>query len=98
MNKALLLVNITAILIGVSYGMHGPILPVFAKNVIGATYAELGVIGLEWLIFSRYLVSDSYRHSGGIKFLAHQIAIIQLKGSIKQHFVGFLQNKRRSKR
>jgi len=46
MNKALLLVNITAILIGVSYGMHGPILPVFAKNVIGATYAELGVIGL----------------------------------------------------
>ena len=46
MNKALLLVNITAILIGVSYGMHGPILPVFAKNVIGATYTELGVIGL----------------------------------------------------
>ncbi len=46
MNKALLLVNITAILIGVSYGMHGPILPVFAKNVIGATYAELGIIGL----------------------------------------------------
>ena len=46
MNKALLLVNITAILIGVSYGMHGPILPVFAKNVIGATYAELVVIGL----------------------------------------------------
>ena len=46
MNKALLLVNITANLIGVSYGMHGPILPVFAKNVIGATYAELGVIGL----------------------------------------------------
>ena len=46
MNKALLLVNITAILIGVSYGMHGPILPVFAKNVIGATSAELGVIGL----------------------------------------------------
>jgi len=46
MNRTLLLVNITAILIGVSYGMHGPILPVFAKNVIGATYAELGVIGL----------------------------------------------------
>ena len=26
--------------------MHGPILPVFAKNIIGATYTELGLIGL----------------------------------------------------
>lgn len=46
MKKALLLVNITGLLIGISYGIHGPILPVFAKNVIGASYAELGVIGL----------------------------------------------------
>ena len=46
MKTTLLLVNIVAILIGVSYGMHGPILPVFAKNVIGATYADLGIIGL----------------------------------------------------
>ncbi len=46
MKKALILVNIIGLLIGVSYGMHGPILPVFAKNVIGASYAELGLIGL----------------------------------------------------
>jgi len=46
MKKELLLVNITALLIGISYGMHGPLLPVFAKNVIGASYAELGIIGL----------------------------------------------------
>ncbi len=46
MKKALWLVNIIGILIGISYGMHGPILPVFAKDIIGASYAELGLIGL----------------------------------------------------
>lgn len=46
MNKTLILVNITALLIGISYGLHGPILPVFAKNVIGASYSDLGFIGL----------------------------------------------------
>ena len=46
MNKVLLLVNITGLVIGISYGLHGPILPLFAKNVIGATYSELGLIGL----------------------------------------------------
>ncbi len=46
MNKVLVLVNITGLIIGISYGLHGPILPVFAKNVIGATYSELGLIGL----------------------------------------------------
>jgi len=45
MKKALVLVNITGLLIGISYGLHGPLLPVFAKNVIGASYAELGIIG-----------------------------------------------------
>ena len=46
MNKVLILVNITGLIIGISYGLHGPILPVFAKNVIGATYSDLGLIGL----------------------------------------------------
>ena len=46
MNRILLLVNITGLIIGISYGLHGPILPIFAKNVIGATYSELGLIGL----------------------------------------------------
>ena len=45
MNRRLLLVYITGLLIGVSYGLHGPLLPIFAKNVIGASYAELGMIG-----------------------------------------------------
>ena len=46
MNRILVLVNITGLIIGISYGLHGPILPVFAKNVIGASYSELGLIGL----------------------------------------------------
>lgn len=46
MNRALILVNITGLIIGISYGLHGPILPVFAKNIIGASYSELGLIGL----------------------------------------------------
>ena len=46
MNRVLLLVNITGLIIGISYGLHGPILPIFAKNIINATYSELGLIGL----------------------------------------------------
>ena len=46
MNRNLILVNITGLIIGISYGLHGPILPIFAKNIINATYSELGLIGL----------------------------------------------------
>ena len=46
MNRTLILVNITGLIIGISYGLHGPILPLFAKNIIGASYSELGLIGL----------------------------------------------------
>ena len=46
MNRVLIFVNITGLIIGISYGLHGPILPIFAKNIIGASYSELGLIGL----------------------------------------------------
>lgn len=46
MNRTLILVNITALLIGTSYGMHNPLVPIFAKNELGASYADLGLIGL----------------------------------------------------
>lgn len=46
MNRAITLVNITALIIGISYGLHNPIVPIFAKNEIGATYIELGIIGM----------------------------------------------------
>lgn len=46
MNRTLILINIVGLLIGISYGIHNPIVPLFAKNEIGASYAELGLIGL----------------------------------------------------
>ncbi|HWP78431.1 MAG: MFS transporter [Thermoproteota archaeon] len=46
MKKTLALINITGLIMGISYGIHNPIVPVFAKNEIGASYAELGLIGL----------------------------------------------------
>lgn len=46
MNQILILVNITGLIVGISYGLHGPILPIFAKNIVNATYSELGFIGL----------------------------------------------------
>lgn len=44
--KIITLINITGLIIGISYGLHNPIVPIFAKNEIGASYADLGLIGL----------------------------------------------------
>jgi MFS family permease len=46
MKLPILLVYLTALIVGLSYGMHNPIVPVFSKEIIGATYFELGIIGL----------------------------------------------------
>lgn len=46
MKQAIIVVFIIGLVIGISYGMHSPILPIFAKNDIGASYSELGAIGL----------------------------------------------------
>ena len=43
MNKVVL-VYIIALIVGFSYGIHNPIVPLFAKN-LGASYSDLGVIG-----------------------------------------------------
>lgn len=43
MNKVIL-VYIIALIVGFSYGIHNPIVPLFAKNM-GASYSDLGVIG-----------------------------------------------------
>jgi len=46
MKLPVLLVYLTALIVGLSYGMHNPIVPVFSKEIIGASYLELGIIGL----------------------------------------------------
>ncbi len=45
MNRAVLLVAICAAIVGVSYGMHSPIVPVFARDRLAADYSQVGLIG-----------------------------------------------------
>jgi MFS family permease len=45
MNRAILLVAISAAIVGVSYGMHSPIVPVFARDQLAADYSQVGLIG-----------------------------------------------------
>lgn len=46
MNRAVLLVSICAAIVGVSYGMHSPIVPVFARAELDADYSQVGLIGM----------------------------------------------------
>jgi MFS family permease len=45
MNRAVLLVAICAAIVGISYGMHSPIVPVFARDRLAADYSQVGLIG-----------------------------------------------------
>ncbi len=44
MNKKVILVYIIALIVGFSYGMHNPVVPLFSKD-LGASYFDLGIIG-----------------------------------------------------
>ena len=46
MNRGLNIIKLKGLKISYMYGFYGPLPPIFAKNVIGATYSELGLIGL----------------------------------------------------
>lgn len=46
MDKVLTLVYTVAFVIGIAYGAHAPLLPVFAVEEIGATYFDIGIIGM----------------------------------------------------
>lgn len=45
-NHAILFVSACAAIVGISYGMYSPIVPVFARDVLGADYSEIGLIGM----------------------------------------------------
>ena len=45
MNPAVVLVAICSAIVGVSYGMHSPVVPVFAREQLGADYSQVGLIG-----------------------------------------------------
>jgi MFS family permease len=46
MNKVLVLVYTIACAVGVAYGAHAPLVPVFAKEDLNATYFDIGIIGM----------------------------------------------------
>ena len=46
MNRAIMLVSICATIVGISYGMHSPIVPVFSRDELAADYSQVGVIGM----------------------------------------------------
>ena len=45
MNPAVILVAICSAIVGVSYGMHSPVVPVFAREQLAADYWQVGLIG-----------------------------------------------------
>ncbi len=45
MNHAVVLVAICSAIVGISYGMHSPIVPVFARDQLAADYSQVGLIG-----------------------------------------------------
>ena len=44
--KPILFAAACAAIVGIAYGMHSPIVPVFAKEELGANFSEVGLIGL----------------------------------------------------
>ena len=45
MNHAIVLIAICSAIVGTSYGMHSPIVPVFARELLSADYSQVGLIG-----------------------------------------------------
>ncbi|HKF27324.1 MAG TPA: MFS transporter [Nitrososphaera sp.] len=45
MDRAIVLIAISSALVGVSYGMHSPLGPVFAREHVAADYSQVGLIG-----------------------------------------------------
>lgn len=45
MNRAVVLIATCSAMAGISYGMHSPIVPVFAREQLAADYSQVGLIG-----------------------------------------------------
>jgi MFS family permease len=44
-NRAVVLIAICSAIVGVSYGMHPPIVPVFAREQLAADFSQVGLLG-----------------------------------------------------
>ncbi|MXX20192.1 MAG: MFS transporter [Cenarchaeum sp. SB0661_bin_35] len=84
----------TALVLGLSYGMHGPVVPVFAKDSIGATYAELGLIGtanfLPYMIIPIFVgilldrINSRYLLTIGVLLNALSLYLISIANSVEE--------------
>ena len=45
MDRAIVLVEICSALVGVSYGRHSPLVPVFAREPVAVDYSQVGLVG-----------------------------------------------------
>ncbi len=46
MNKVIPLVSACAAVVGMSYGMYAPLVPVFSQDALGADFTQIGLIGM----------------------------------------------------
>jgi DHA1 family multidrug resistance protein-like MFS transporter/DHA1 family quinolone resistance protein-like MFS transporter len=76
--KAILLIAACAATVGFSYGMHSPIVPVFAKEELAADFSQVGLIGMvNFLpyIFAPFFVGMMLDRTNKAFLLAYGIAL-----------------------
>ncbi|WP_415281656.1 MFS transporter [Candidatus Nitrososphaera sp. FF02] len=92
--KPVILAAACATIVGIAYGMHSPIVPVFAKEELGANFSEVGVIGLaNYLpymlvpVFGGMLldrINKSYMLMAGISMNIVSIFLLSQAGSVAE--------------
>jgi MFS family permease len=92
--KPVILAAACATIVGIAYGMHSPLVPVFAKEELGANFSEVGVIGLaNYLpymlvpVFGGMLldrINKSYMLMAGISMNIVSIFLLSQAGSVAE--------------
>lgn len=92
--KPVILAAACATIVGIAYGMHSPLVPVFAKEELGANFSEVGVIGLaNYLpymlvpVFGGMLldrINKSYMLMAGISLNIVSIFLLSQAGSVAE--------------
>ncbi|HEY6756593.1 MAG TPA: hypothetical protein VI037_04305 [Nitrososphaera sp.] len=94
MKCAVLLIAIRSAIVSVSYGIHSPMVPVFAREQLAADYSQVGILGtVNYLpyLFAPFFVSillemlnKSYVLLSGIPLNAFSIFLLSIVQSIRE--------------
>ncbi len=94
MNRVTLLVAICAAIVGVSYGMYSPLVPVFARDELGADYSQVGIIGMSNYLpymFAPLFVgvmldraNKSYILAAGVLLAAFSVSMLSIVQSVPE--------------